>query len=84
MAIKKLSSQEYNILDKIATKTGMDCWFSIKTTKKGEDYVWDLEENKRLSLSSGIKQLASGVVDICDCLTPNEIDVFINLLGEAN
>ena len=84
MAIKKLSSQEYNILNKIATKTGMDCWFSIKTTKKCEDYVWDLEENKRLSLSSGIKQLASGVVDICDYLTPNEIDIFINLLGETN
>lgn len=34
MAIKNLSSQEYDILNKIAAKTGMDCWFSIKTTKK--------------------------------------------------
>lgn len=34
MAIKNLSSQEYDILNNIAAKTGMDCWFSIKTQRK--------------------------------------------------
>lgn len=51
MSIKNLSSQEYDILNKIAAKT---------------------------------EQSASGAVDICDYLTPEEIDVFINLLSKAN
>ncbi|GEM_PF-2296653 len=50
MSIKNLSSQEYDILNKIADKT----------------------------------ELASGAVDICDYLTPEEIDVFINLLSKTN
>ena len=50
MSIKNLSSQEYDILNKIADKT----------------------------------ELASGSVDICDYLTPEEIDVFINLLSKTN
>ena len=79
--IKSLTVEEYNVLEKIATKTKMDCWFSIKTSKTGIDYVFDLEENKRICLSSGIKELASGVVDVCEILTPEEIDVFINLLS---
>ena len=51
MSIKNLSSQEYDILNKIAAKT---------------------------------EQSASGAVDICDYLTPEEIDVFINLLSKTN
>lgn len=50
MSIKNLSSQEYDILNKIADKT----------------------------------ELASGAVDICDYLTPEEIDVFINFLSKTN
>ena len=50
MSIKNLSSQEYDILNKIADKT----------------------------------ELASWAVDICDYLTPEEIDVFINLLSKTN
>lgn len=50
MSIKNLSSQEYDILNKIADKT----------------------------------ELASGAVDIFDYLTPEEIDVFINLLSKTN
>lgn len=51
MSIKNLSSQEYDILNKIAAKT---------------------------------EQSASGAVDIFDYLTPEEIDVFINLLSKTN
>lgn len=51
MSIKNLSSQEYDILNKIAAKT---------------------------------EQSASGAVDIYDYLTPEEIDVFINLLSKTN
>ena len=42
-----LSSEEYNLLTKIARKSKMDCWFLIKQTKKGEDYVYDLENSKK-------------------------------------
>ena len=46
-----LNHDEYDLLTKIAEKSKMDCWFLIKQTKKGEDYVYDLEEGKRLSLT---------------------------------
>ena len=41
-----LNHDEYDLLTKIAEKSKMDCWFLIKQTKKGEDYVYDLEEGK--------------------------------------
>ena len=41
----------------------MDCWFYIKQNKKGQDYIFDLEDRKRLSLRCGIKQLIEGVID---------------------
>lgn len=61
-----LTEREYNLLDKIATKSKMDCWFCIKQTKKGEDYVYDLENEKRMSLRTGIYQLMEGIEDMYD------------------
>ena len=56
-----LTEREYNLLDKIATKSKMDCWFCIKQTKKGEDYVYDLENGKHMSLRTAIYQLMEGI-----------------------
>ena len=44
-----LSENEYNGLTKIARKTKCDCWFDIRQDKNGNDYVFDLENRKRLS-----------------------------------
>lgn len=55
-----LTVQEYNVLNKIATKSKMDCWFWLKQDKNGNDYVYDIEEGKRMSLKKGVWQLADG------------------------
>ena len=71
-----LSSEEYNLLTRIARKSKMDCWFLIKQTKKGEDYVYDLENRKKISLRTGIRQLMEGIEDIytiCILKTVKEI-----------
>jgi len=57
-----LVSDEYDLLCKIARKTGMDCWFSI-VCKNGKDYVRDLEEQKTISLRTGVKDLIEGMTD---------------------
>ena len=77
-----LNHDEYDLLTKIAEKSKMDCWFLIKQTKKGEDYVYDLEEGKRLSLRTGIRQLMEGIDRMYDMyFEGNERDVMISLLS---
>ena len=77
-----LNHDEYELLTKIAEKSKMDCWFLIKQTKKGEDYVYDLEEGKRLSLRTGIRQLMEGIDSMYDMyFEGNERDIMISLLS---
>ena len=77
-----LNSEEYDLLTKIAEKSKMDCWFLIKQTKKGEDYVYDLEEGKRLSLRTGNRQLMEGIDGMYDMyFEDGERDVMISLLA---
>lgn len=52
-----LSKEQYEIIDKIATKTKCNCWFSIRQDDKGNDYVFDIEENKKMSLLDGLSLL---------------------------
>ena len=80
---RKLSDDEFNGLNKIASSTKMDCWFYIKQNKKGQDYVFDIENGKRLSLKCGIKQLIDGVIDtdIFE-LSDDEKFILIALLGK--
>ena len=59
--MKKLTDDQYNVLLKIAQKTHMDCWFDIRTDKENVDYIYDVENNKRISLRSGIRELLEGV-----------------------
>ena len=68
---KQLTDEEYNVLNKIARKTKMDCWFSIKQDCHGVDYIYDLEGKKRICLRTGIGELIEGVTDN-DYLTPEE------------
>lgn len=56
-----LNNKEHELLNKIADRSKMDCWFYIKQTKKGEDYVYDLENRKRMSLRTAIYQLMEGI-----------------------
>ena len=77
-----LNHDEYDLLTKIAEKSKMDCWFLIKQTKKGEDYFYDLEEGKRLSLRTGIRQLMEGIDSMYDMyFEGNERDIMISLLS---
>ena len=76
-----LSSEEYDLLNKIARKSKMDCWFSIRQTKKGDDYIYDLENGKRLSLATGIYQLMVGIEGMYDMyFNESEYVIIINLL----
>lgn len=76
-----LTNDEYELLTKIASKSKMDCWFLIKQTKKGDDYIFDLENSKRISLRTGISQLMEGIEDMYDMyFEDNERDIMIGLL----
>lgn len=78
----KLTDDEYNVLNKIASKSKMDCWFWIETDENGEDFILDLEnDDERLSLRDGIMQLCDGMTSCSDYeLTADELAVFGNLL----
>lgn len=85
---KTLTNEEYNVLNKIAYKTKIDCWFCIKQDNKGTDYVYDLEENKRICLKTGVSQLIEGVdcienYNACE-LSNNETYILKELLKKLN
>lgn len=63
MVYKTLTDAEYNVLNKISSKTKNDCWFLLKQDKRGTDYIWDLEERKRRCLKTGVGMLC----DALDC-----------------
>ena len=60
-AYKTLTDEEYQVLNKVSRKTGSDCWFMIKQDCQGTDYVYDLEENKRMCLKTGVGLLAESL-----------------------
>lgn len=81
MNINKLSNEEFNVLNKIATKSKMDCWFYLKQDSDGNDYVYDLEESKKLSLSDGILMLDEGITSLDDYnLSEDEKYTYISLM----
>ena len=59
--MKTLSADELNVLNKISKRTKMDCWFSVRQTFYGKDYVYDCEFGKRMSLRKGISMLMEGL-----------------------
>lgn len=81
----KLTVSEYNVLNKIADKTKMDCWFWLFQDKNGDDKVKDLEQGKVLSLKRGVSQLNEGIVsyDLCG-MNAEEIVEYEFLLRKLN
>ena len=76
-----LTNAEYNVLNKIASQTKMDCWFWL-TEYKNSDCVIDLEEGMVLTLRHGVSMLNDGIVPELLNLTAEEIDTYTNLLKE--
>ena len=56
-----LTAAQYAVLNKIARRTKMDCWFLIKQGDDGNDYVYDLEEGFSIELSDGVNDLMEGL-----------------------
>lgn len=77
---EKLTNEEANVLNKIATKSGMDCWFFIREKSKFKDVIYDCEEDKELSLFDGIGMLDSGITELDDYgLTAEEKVIYYRL-----
>ena len=86
--VKTLTNEEYNVLNKIATKTKTDCWFALEQDSDGSDFVYDLEEGKQVDLETGVAMLMEAVedkenYDSCQ-LTSDEKIVLDNLLKKLN
>lgn len=58
---KTLTDYEFNVLNKVLDKTGMDCWAYLKQDCHGVDYIYDMEERKRLCLRTGVGMIAEGL-----------------------
>lgn len=67
----RLSDQEYDVLNSLAHKSGMDCWFSLRKTdekdQQSSNYVRDLESDNILSLSDGLTLFAEGLLKLDSC-----------------
>ena len=73
---------ERAVLVKLAKKTKMDCWFSIRDGVNGT-YVFDLENRKAISLKSALKDMVDGLVDTnMEFLDNEEKVVFLKLLAD--
>lgn len=82
MTGNKLTNEEYNMLILISNKAKMD-WFNIETDNKGNDYIMDYEENKKLDLKTGILMIDSGLTDLADYnLTDEQIEIYKNLMKQ--
>lgn len=82
---RKLSADEFNGLNKIASSTKMDCWFYIME-ELGRDVIWDIENNRILSMEEGVSQLMEGMVDPMTeyGLTEDEIKAVEELFKQIN
>jgi hypothetical protein len=59
---KKLTTDEWNLLQLWSEYSKLDTWFDLRTTKDGKvDYVRDLEESRRLSLHRALKDFTEGI-----------------------
>ena len=88
MPLNRLTDKEYNILNNLATKTGMDCWFWLverggTNGKPFRDVVKNLEEGKCMALRNALPMFAEGVLDLnfwAYGLTEENKDLFLQLL----
>lgn len=77
----RLTDDEYNVLQKISSKTHMDEWFWLDEAEDGSDFVRNLDDESKMTLFDGISLLCEGIVsyELCD-LTNDEISAFEGLL----
>lgn len=61
MDTRRLSTEEYNTLQHITSATKTDCWFTLETDENGNDYIFDLEQNKALSWQDGLGMLNDAI-----------------------
>ena len=60
-AYKTLTDDEFNVLNKVLDRTKMDCWCWLKQDCHGADYIYDMEERKRMCLKTGVGLIADGL-----------------------
>lgn len=65
MPQNKLLDEEYNVLNLLATRSGMDCWFWL-VERGGKDMVRDLEADKYtvMSLNKALPIFAEGLLEL--------------------
>lgn len=65
MPKNRLLDEEYNVLNVLATRSKMDCWFCL-IEKDGKDMVRDLEADDYtvMSLSTALPMLAEGLLNL--------------------
>ena len=81
----RLADNEFNVLNKIATESKMDCWFCLAQDKRGNDYVLDIENDCRMTINQGVSELVEGMTDYEDYnMTKEEIETFEGLLDKLN
>ena len=80
---QKLTDDEYNVLQKISSKTHMDEWFWLEESEDGKDYVRNLDDESQMTLFDGVFELVEGIVnyELCD-LSDGEIEAFEGLLSK--
>lgn len=80
-----LCDEEYNLLQRISSKTKMDCWFSLERDLFEDcEFIADLEDSTSYDLKDGINCLMEGLdcienLEHCD-LSLTEVLLLENLL----
>lgn len=70
----RMSDDVYKGLCKLARKTGMDCWFSIRSIGN-EDVVFDLENRKAMPLKTALIDFVDGITDPIESYGLDEAEV---------
>ena len=79
----RLPNDECLVLEHIARKTGMDCWFDLRYDGDTH-YVFDLEEKRRLTLRDGVQDLCEGIVPELLDLSSEQLYTFSNVLDRLS
>lgn len=69
-----MSDDAYKGLCKLAHKTGMDCWFSLRTISNVY-VVFDLEYHKVISLKTALIEFVDGITDPIESYGLTEAEV---------
>lgn len=57
----EMSAKEIKLLETVANKLAMDCWFSVRYHKNGKPYAYDLENHKPISWRSALHDIIDGM-----------------------